>query len=120
MPYRIDIRGRAVESAFDRLVQLGALDVESTDDGFAAVIPDSLTREDIASALGVDEIVVSPAVGRDSGSIWVLEPRPISIGSLRIVPARFDREPGDLRLIDSDAFGTGLHPTTAICLDAAE
>ena len=120
MPYRIDIpRGDTVDNAFDRLVQLGALDVESGD-GLAALMPDSVTPEQVASALGVDDIVVSPAVGRDNGSVWVLTPRPIRVGSLRIIPAHLGQEPGHLRLIDSAAFGTGLHPTTAMCLEALD
>ncbi len=83
-------------------------------------MPDSVTPELVVRVLGVDDIVVSPAVGRDNESVWVLTPRPIRIGSLRIVPADFDRQPGDLRLIDSGAFGTGLHPTTAMCLEALD
>jgi len=122
MPYRIDIRcGGDVDDQLDRLVELGALDVESSDaTRVAALMPDSITPDDVASALGADQIVVSPAVGRDNGSIWVLTPRSIRIGSLRIVPAGLDREPGDLTLIDSAAFGTGLHPTTAMCLEALD
>jgi ribosomal protein L11 methyltransferase len=29
-------------------------------------------------------------------------------------------EPGDLRLADASAFGSGLHPTTSLCLEAIE
>ena len=36
------------------------------------------------------------------------------------MPADASAEPGDLRLIDSAAFGTGLHPTTAMCLEALD
>ena len=50
----------------------------------------------------------------------MLSPRPIRIGRLRIVPADIEAEPGALRLIDAAAFGTGLHPTTALCLEALE
>ena len=122
MPYRIDIRcDGEVDTAFERLVHLGALDVEpSSSQGVTALMPDSVPPEQVARALGVDDIVVSPAVGRDNDSVWVLTPRPIRIGSLRILPACLDREPGDLRLIDSPAFGTGLHPTTAMCLEAMD
>ena len=120
MPYRIDIRCSGdTNKEFDRLVDLGALDVESSaSHSLSALMPDSITPEHLASALGIDDIVVSPAVGRDSGSVWVLTLRPIRIGSLRIVPVALDREPGDLTLIDSPAFGTGWHPTTAMCLEA--
>lgn len=89
----------------------------------AALIPDSVTATEIASALGgVDptDVAVSAAVGRDDGSVWILGQRPIRVGSLDIVPADFQAEPGVLRLIDAPAFGTGLHPTTALSLEALE
>ena len=119
MPYRIDVRD-ASDPMLDRLVELGALDVEASPGGLAALLPDSVTPEEVASALGVDRVAVSPAVGRDAGSVWILSPRPIRIGSLRIVPAHLEPEPGALRLIDAPAFGTGLHPTTALCLEALD
>jgi ribosomal protein L11 methyltransferase len=70
----------------------------------------------VALALGIGPLSVSPAVGRDAASVWVLGPRPIRIGRLSIVPAHFDAAPHTVRLIDTTAFGTGLHPTTALCL----
>ena len=109
------------DAAFDRLVDLGAIDVELTHGGsIAALIPDSITPEQVATALGVGSISVSPAVGRDAESVWVLSPRPIRIGRLRIVPAHVRSEPGALKLVDGSAFGTGLHPTTTLCLEALE
>jgi ribosomal protein L11 methyltransferase len=120
VPYRIDL-GNVGGDALDRLVELGALDVEVSDDGgMAALMPDSVGPEQVASALSLDEISVSPAAGRDAGSVWVLRPRPIRIGRLRIVPADMEAEPDALRLIDASAFGTGLHPTTALCLEALD
>ena len=120
MPYRVDLRD-ATDESLDRLVELGALDVELLHDGaMAALIPDGITPGQVASALGTASIVVSPAAGRDAGSVWVLSPRRIHIGRLRIVPARVETEPGALRLIDASAFGTGLHPTTALCLEAID
>jgi ribosomal protein L11 methyltransferase len=83
-------------------------------------MPDSTTAEQVAKALGVAAISVSPAVGRDAESVWVLSPRPIRIGRLRIIPAHLKAEPNAVRLIDAPAFGTGLHPTTALCLDAID
>ena len=116
MPYRVDLRDVGPE-AFDRLVDLGAIDIEATTSGgLAALLPDSLTREQVADALGSDQISVSLAAGRDDASVWVLQPRPIRIGRLSIVPAHFEAAPRTVRLIDTPAFGTGLHPTTALCV----
>lgn len=107
MPYRVDL-GNAGADALDRLIELGAIDAESADGGaIAALMPDRVTPEQVAHALGVDAVSVAPAIARDDGSVWVLSLPTIRIGSLR-----------DLKLIDATAFGTGLHPTTALCLEA--
>jgi ribosomal protein L11 methyltransferase len=120
VPYRVEIP-HAGDALLDRLVELGTLDVErSPGGGITALMPDGVAPEHVARALGVDDVSVSPAVGRDAGSVWILSPRPTRIGRLRIVPADAGAEPGALRLIDSAAFGTGLHPTTAMCLEAIE
>jgi len=122
VPYRIDLSD-ARGDALDRLIELGALDVESSSARrVAAVMPDGVTPERIAHALGaaVDDIAVSRAQGRDADSVWILDPHPIQIGSIRIVPARMPAAPGAVRLVDAPAFGTGLHPTTALCLEALE
>jgi ribosomal protein L11 methyltransferase len=120
VPYRVDLQ-HAGDDAFYRLVDLGALDAEVAQDGrIAALMPDTVTADQVAHALGIAAVAVSLAVGRDDESVWVLSRRPIHIGRLRIVPAHMDAEPGDLRLADADAFGSGLHPTTALCLEAID
>ena len=120
MPYRIDLRG-AADDSLERLVELGALDVELSIDGvMSALMPDAVTSDHIARTLGIHEISVSPAVGRDAGSVWVLNPRPIHVGRLRIVPASMKTERDSLKLSDAPAFGTGLHATTALCLEALD
>jgi ribosomal protein L11 methyltransferase len=120
VPYRVDLRYADVD-AFSRLVDLGALDAEVAQDGrIAALMPDSVTADQVAHALGGASISVSPAVGLDDESVWVLSRRPIHIGRLRIVPAHMNAEPGTLRLVDASAFGSGLHPTTVLCLEAIE
>jgi ribosomal protein L11 methyltransferase len=130
VPYRVDVRNIG-NDALDRLVELGALDAEFADDGgLALLMPDSVAPEQVANTLGVDDLSVSPAIGRDAESVWVLNLRPIRIGRLRIIPADAQAEanasadaqaePDALRLIDAGAFGTGLHPTTALCLEALE
>jgi len=120
VPYRVDLR-HAGDDAFDRLVDLGAIDAEVAHDGrIAALMPDSVTADQVAHALGIADVSVSPAVGRDDESVWVLSRRPIHVGRIRIVPAHLDAEPGDLRLVDEAAFGSGLHPTTTLCLEAVD
>ena len=119
VPYRIDISS-APDDAVDQLVQLGALDIEPVDDGLAAIIPDGVTPEVVAHALGVADVNVSPAVLRDNGSVWLLRPRALRIGSVLIAPTGVAAPAGTLRLTDSTAFGTGHHPTTALCIEALE
>jgi ribosomal protein L11 methylase PrmA len=102
VPYRIDISSPP-DDALDQLMQLGALDIEPVDDGLAAIIPDGVTPEAVAAALGVASVRVSPAVARDDGSVWLLSP-PAAAGAVK--------------LTDSAVFGTGHHPTTALCIEA--
>jgi ribosomal protein L11 methyltransferase len=120
VPYRIDLRSPN-DTALDCLVELGAIDAELLPDGgIAALMPDSVAPEQVASALAAGEVSVSPATGRDADSVWILKPRETRIGRIRIVPAAAEGSPGALRLVDSAAFGTGLHPTTALCLEALD
>ena len=119
VPYRIDISSPP-HDALDQLVQLGALDIEPVSDGLAAIIPDGVTPDAVARALGVASVTVSPAVARDNGSVWLLSPRAVRIGSVLIAPPGVAAPPGALRLTDSTAFGTGHHPTTALCIEALE
>ena len=120
MPYRVDIRNVS-EHALDRLIELGALDAErSHDGGLAVLMPDGVAPERVANALGVDRLSISLAVGRDADSVWLLSPRPIQIGRVRIVPADGEADAHAIRLIDAKAFGTGRHPTTALCLEALD
>jgi precorrin-6B methylase 2 len=108
VPYRVDLREVAT-NALDRLLELGAIDAEISDDGaLAALMPDNVSPDDVSAALGRTDVAVSSALGRDDGSVWVLSMRPIQVGGHA------------LRLIDAGVFGTGLHPTTALCLEAIE
>src|SRR5688572_19010135 len=107
MPYRIDL-STGEDDVLDRLVDLGAIDVERLRGcGIAALMPDSIAPHRLAQALGVDDLAVSPATGRDADSVWVLSPRPVRVGRLRIAPADANAEPDVLRLLDGAAFGTG-------------
>jgi ribosomal protein L11 methyltransferase len=127
VPYRIDLRHPRGD-ALDRLVDVGALDVDMTPDGrLEALLPDDVPVATVAAALRVDALEVSAALGRDDGSTWILRPRPVHVGGLVLAPADVTPAPADvtpaqatLRLIDGAAFGSGLHPTTALCLDAIQ
>jgi ribosomal protein L11 methyltransferase len=119
MPYRIDISCPPPD-ALDVLVDLGALDIEPLNDGLAAILPDTVAPNTVASTLGVSIMGVSPALARDNGSVWLLNPRTVRIGGLLIASPEVPAPPQALRLIDSNAFGTGHHPTTALCVEAVE
>ena len=119
MPYRIDFADPP-DDALDRLVRLGALDAEAVAGGIAALMPDSVECETVAKAFATSVMSVSAARGRDDGSVWILSPGRVRIGRLTLAPGDADPEPETLRLIDGVAFGTGLHPTTALCLEALE
>jgi ribosomal protein L11 methyltransferase len=119
MPYRIDLSCPPPE-ALEALVQLGALDVEALDQGVAAILPDTVTPNTVVGALGVSSMAVSAAVARDNSSVWLLSPRVVSIGSVLIAPPEAIAPCNALRLIDSNTFGTGHHPTTALCIEALE
>jgi len=119
VPYRIDVPDPP-DHALDTLVSLGALDVESIPDGLAALLPDRVPAGRVAEALGLREVTVSTAAGRDDDSVWTLTARPVRIRTLLIAPAAAPAPPGALRLVDGTAFGTGLHATTALCLEAID
>ena len=119
MPYRVEI-SNPPEDTLDRLVSLGALDVESIGGAIEALMPDGVDAGSLASVLGVSEVTVSPATGRDDGSVWVLRPRTVRVGRFVLQPAHVPPQSGALRLSDGPAFGTGLHPTTALCLEVLE
>lgn len=118
MPYRIDLP-HPPHDALDTLLALGALDVEVIDDGLAAILPDAVSYQEVRGALGGADYRVSAARGRDDGSVWILRPRPFQVGGLRVAPATIEPGPSTLRH-DTDAFGTGLHPTTALCIESIE
>lgn len=121
MPYRIDIGEISGDFIVERLIELGALDVDVSESRtLAALMPDAVRVEDVVSVLGIEHVAVSDAVGRDADSIWLIRPRPIQIGRLRIIPSTMESEPGAIKLIDGPAFGTGLHQTTTLCLETLD
>lgn len=124
MPYRIDLE-RFDEPALLRLIALGALDIETSgvDGRAAALMPDAVSPQAVAQVLGVAEVHVGAAAGRDADSVWLLSPQPVRLGRLRLVPANrvaVVPAPGDLRMLDTAAFGTGHHPTSALCVEVID
>jgi ribosomal protein L11 methyltransferase len=70
--------------------------------------------------LGAEDVTVSAAFPRDNGSVWLLSPRVVQIGGIVIAPPDVAAPAKALRLTDSVAFGTGHHPTTALCVETLE
>jgi ribosomal protein L11 methyltransferase len=119
VPYRIDVSDPPAD-AVDVLVELGALDIEPVGGALAAILPDDVRPEAVASTLGAARITVSEATARDDGSVWLLTPRALRIGGIVVAPPGAAAPGNALRLTDSRAFGTGHHPTTALCIEAIE
>lgn len=119
MPYRVDISDPPPD-ALDLLVRLGALDLEPVGDGLAAILPDGVTPDAVSRTLGAAKVKISPAAARDDGSVWLLSPQPVRVGGILIASPKAAAAPNVLRLNDSGAFGTGHHPTTALCVEALE
>lgn len=118
VPYRVDLSDPPPD-ILTRLADLGALDVDEVPSGLAALLPDSAATDTLATVLGVSTVTISPATGRDDGSVWILAPRPVSVGRFLLLPPDAVAPPDArvIRLVDGQAFGTGLHPTTALCLE---
>lgn len=116
MPYRLDLPAPP-PAALDILIALGALDAEEIDGTVAAILPDGITIERLTRELDGAAFTLGPAAARDDGSVWILRPRPVRVGGVVLAPAAGPEVVGALRLVDGAAFGTGLHPTTALCLE---
>ncbi len=101
-------------------MEIGALDIESVNDVLAAILPDGVTQDMLAAVFDMSSVSVSPAVPRDDGSVWLLASRTIQIGTVLIASPQADAHPEALTLVDANAFGTGHHPTTALCIEAIE
>jgi ribosomal protein L11 methyltransferase len=119
VPYRIDI-AHAQADVLDQLIDVGALDVATSDHHVSALMPDAVDVDRVKAVLGRDDLRVSPARGRDGDSVWILQPRPVQVGRLQLFPAGWPSSTLGIRLVDDEAFGTGLHPTTALCLEAMD
>ena len=69
-----------------------------------------------AGTFGEITVTESAAVARDTGSLWLLSPRPIRIGGLLIARRKRPLHPNALRFTDSSRFGSGHRSTTALCI----
>lgn len=116
MPYRIDINNAPVD-VLDRLETLDVLDLELSNNTCSALIADSTPTEQAARLLRDLDVQISPALGRDDDSVWVLRLRDYAIGRWRFQPVSSHPASGAIALRDGRAFGTGLHPTTSLCLE---
>lgn len=116
MPYRLDLTTSAEDAAYT-LVELGALDVEMDGANIAVLLPDAVSPDDVVRAVGATASRVSAATGRDDDSVWVLTPRVATVAGITIAPAGAPAPAGAVQLVESAAFGTGLHPTTVLCLE---
>ena len=119
MPYRLDIPG-ASDAVLDRLVDLGAIDVEASDAGVAALMPDHVAPAEVTRRLDGRVVTTSAATARDNGSVWLLAPRLARVGRLVVAPPGAAADAEAIRIEDTGAFGTGHHPTTRLCLEALD
>lgn len=128
MPVRVDLPlpPERHDAALELLVALDALDVAPVPGGLGAVLPGDPddpalggVLAPLASALGLPPLAATAARARDDGSTWLVAPRPVQVGGVWLVPAG-QPSPGAPAVVlgDSDAFGSGRHPTTALCLEA--
>jgi ribosomal protein L11 methyltransferase len=113
----VDLRPSG-DDAFDLLVAIGALDIEFVEDGIAAILPDEVSPGDLCEAVGKVNVEVSAATPRDDGSTWLVAPRDIQIGALQVTSSQTTNSAQAIRMVDSSAFGTGHHPSTALCIES--
>jgi len=117
VPYRLDVAAPRVDT-LERLIDLGALDIDAQPGGgVSAIMPDEVHPDQVSGTLGA-RLTVSAALGRDDDSVWVLRPRGVIVSGLTIAPDHVPPAANMVRLHDTTAFGTGMHPTTQLCLEA--
>ena len=93
-----------------------------------ALLPDNIEAEQALLALAAAQVISSPAdahfetlLEQDWERAWMDRFKPIRFGrSIWICPSHVEPDPGwevVVRLDPGLAFGTGTHPTTALCLE---
>ena len=118
MPYRIDVLHPS-QDALDRLVQLGALDIEELDAGLAAIIPDGVTPMRWRRPWSEPRRHL-PVVARDDGSVWLLNPRAVLVGSVVIAPPEVAAPPAAIRFYRLSGLWHRASSNTALCIEALE
>lgn len=121
-----------VDAALGALDRAGAVAFELAErDGRQVVLallgladPEAARRAALGAfaeaGLGGAEARARPAETLDWGSTWRESVRPIRVGALWIVPEGVSAPDPDapvLRIAAGEAFGSGLHATTRMCLD---
>lgn len=108
-------------AVLDALQRAGAMVLELHDDVVPARVFagfDGPVGDDVIAGIPHARAEVRPARSVDWGSTWEGRVKSVQVGPLRVVPpGRDDVDPGSaVRLVDIGAFGSGVHPTTMLCL----
>lgn len=116
----------APDALLDRLMGLGPTDAVADGAGLRVLLPGGPGLDgEVRAALALPDdapLTWSEPTWRDAGSVAWIEPRPRRVAGLWIRPAEAGARRADdtIWLHDGEAFGTGAHPTTALCLEALD
>lgn len=113
------------DGVVELLIDRGAADIDIVGDAVFGLFPcdePTLLRalHDVFEARAWQACyTVEPAQLLDWGSVWVRSVRPVRFGPVWLVPVGSEQPETGMRieLERCGAFGTGLHPTTSLCLE---
>lgn len=118
---KVRVDGSRADAALDALVVAGADAVELEEGAVLGLFHDPdgealrARLSELLESHGLPAPEVRPAQMLDWDSVWVGAVRPFRVGPLRFAPGG---EPGGEALaLDLGAFGSGLHPSTRLCLE---
>jgi ribosomal protein L11 methyltransferase len=119
------VRREDAEIALAELLELAPGGVEEVDDGDVVEYavygaPGELPAlPDLRAAAGDALVEISTSeVGDDWDTRWREFHRPVSVSALRLRAPWHEAQPGDIVIDPGQAFGTGAHATTRLCLEA--